>query len=59
MDGVTPKSPGGITIDGGGSVITTGSKGYARVPNSGTITGYTLLAKESGDIIMDVKKGSF
>ncbi len=59
VDGITPKSPGGITIDGGGSVITTGSKWYARVPNNCTITGYTILAKESGDIVMDVKKGTY
>jgi hypothetical protein len=29
----------GITIDGGGSVITTGVKGYITIPYSGTING--------------------
>ena len=46
----------GITIDGGGSAITTGVKGYVQVPYSGTITGWTLLADVSGSIVIDVWK---
>jgi hypothetical protein len=49
----------GITIDGGGSVISTGVKGYITVPFSGTITGWTLTAKESGSIVIDVWKDTY
>jgi hypothetical protein len=44
----------GITIDGGGSAITTGVKGYIQVPYSGTISKWTLLADQTGDIVIDV-----
>lgn len=49
----------GITIDGGGSVITTGVKGYVTVPYSGTITGWTLLSDVSGSIVIDVWKDTY
>jgi len=52
----------GITIEGEGSVITTGSKGYIYVPFACTITSATLLADQAGSIVVDVKKcayGSF
>ncbi len=54
----------GITIDGGGSAITTGLKGYVRVPYSGTIVRWTLLSTDSaaspvsGSIEIDIIKGS-
>lgn len=56
--GISPSANGsfGITIDGAGSVITTGLKGYIQVPYSGTITGWTLLADQSGSIVIDVWK---
>lgn len=48
----------GITIDGGGSVITTGVKGFIEVPFSGTITQATLLSTDAsataGSIVLDV-----
>lgn len=49
----------GITIDGGGSAITTGSKGYIYLPFGGTITQATLLANASGSIVVDVKKSTY
>ncbi|RTL20768.1 MAG: hypothetical protein EKK55_17435 [Rhodocyclaceae bacterium] len=49
----------GITIDGGGSAITTGAKGYFRVPYDCTVVGWTILADQSGDIVVDVKKGTY
>lgn len=55
----------GITIDGGGSTISTGLKGYRRVAYSGTIVGWTLMATDSGSspasgsIVIDVLKGAF
>mgnify|MGYP003650134438 FL=1 len=41
-------------IDGGGAAITTGVKGEIRVPFACTITEYTLLADQSGSIVVDL-----
>lgn len=49
----------GITIDGGGSVVTTGDKGYVRVPYACIITGWTLLSDIAGSIVIDVWKDSY
>jgi len=49
----------GITIDGGGSAITTGIKGDIVVPFDGTITGWTILADQSGSIVIDVWKDTY
>jgi hypothetical protein len=48
----------GIAIDGGGSAITTGVKGYVTVPFSGTITAAYLDADQSGSIVIDVWKAA-
>lgn len=44
------------TIDGGGSTITTGIKGDLQVPFACTITRATLLADQSGSIVVNVWK---
>lgn len=53
----------GITIDGGGSVVTTGQKGMIRVPYSGTITGWTILETSdtpiTGSISVDIWKDTY
>jgi hypothetical protein len=53
----------GLTIDGGGSVITTGVKGFVRVPFTGTITKVTVLSTDaaatSGSIVIDVWKDTY
>jgi hypothetical protein len=49
----------GITIDGGGSAITTGWKGYRSITVSGTITKARLLADQSGSIVIDVWKDTY
>jgi hypothetical protein len=49
----------GITIDGGGSPITTGIKGDVYVPVPMTITGWTLVADQVGDIQIDVWKDTY
>ena len=46
----------GITVDGSGSVLTTGLKGFRSIPMNGTITRYRILAKESGSITFDIWK---
>jgi hypothetical protein len=43
-----------IVIDGSGSTITTGIKGDVRVPFACTLTGWTILADQSGAIVIDV-----
>ena len=49
----------GITIDGGGSSPATGSKGYIQVPYGCTITGWTLVADQSGSAQITVKKSTY
>jgi hypothetical protein len=49
----------GITIDGGGSAITTGQKGYITIPYDCTITGWEILADVSGSIVVDVWKDTY
>lgn len=46
-------------IDGGGSAITTGQKGHLEIPFGCTITGWTLLADQSGSIVIDVWKDTY
>lgn len=49
----------GITIDGGGSAISTGVKGDITLPFSGTILGWYLTADQAGSIVIDVWKDVF
>ena len=46
-------------IDGGGSAITTGQKGHLEVPFDMTITGWTILADQSGSIVVDVWRDTY
>jgi hypothetical protein len=45
-------------IDGGGAAITTGLKGYLEVPFDCTIIASTLLADQTGSIVVNVWKCS-
>lgn len=49
----------GIVIDGAGSVITTGIKGYLRVPWDCTIDSNQVLLDQSGSIVIDVWKDTY
>ncbi len=49
----------GITIDGGGSAITTGVKGDIFVPYGCTINSVTMLADQSGSIVVDIWKVAY
>ncbi len=49
----------GITIDGGGSAITTGVKGYKSFPVAGTITGVRMLADVAGSAVVDIWKDTY
>jgi len=46
-------------IDGGGSAITTGIKGDLRIPFACTINRVTLLADQTGDIVIDIWKDTY
>lgn len=46
----------GFVVDNNGAVITTGTKGYIRIPYSGTITAWTILSTVSGSVQIDIKK---
>lgn len=48
-----------FVIDGGGSAISTGSKGFLEVPFDCTINRATLLADQSGSIVVDIKKSTY
>lgn len=48
----------GITIDGGGDVLTVGTKGYIVCNKAGTIDRWDLVADQSGSIVMDVWKAT-
>lgn len=48
-----------FVIDGGGSAITTGTKGFLEIPYSCTIESATLLADQSGSIVVDVWVDSY
>jgi hypothetical protein len=57
--GVGQKYKVGVTVDGGGSAITTGVKGYTTIPVTGTITKVRLLADQNGSAVMDIWKDTF
>jgi hypothetical protein len=44
-----------FVMDGGGSAITTGVKGFLEIPFNCTIQRVTLLADQSGSIVVDVQ----
>ena len=46
-------------IDGGGSAITTGEKGHLEIPFSCTILQCTLLADQTGSIVIDIWKALY
>jgi hypothetical protein len=45
-----------FVIDGGGSVIETGTKGTARAPFAFQITGARIYAETTGSIVVDIRK---
>lgn len=49
----------GITLDGGGSAITTGVKGYVEIPYACTIQKATTLCDQTGSIVIDVWKDTY
>ena len=57
---ITQTTAIGYAIDGGGAAIVTGLLGGSlRVPFSGTINSVTLLADQTGSIVVDIWKDSY
>ena len=48
-----------FVIDGGGSTISTGTKGYVIADFTGTLQSVTLLGDASGSITVDIKKSTY
>jgi hypothetical protein len=48
-----------FVIDGGGSVITTGLKGFLEISFGMTITGITVLADQTGSAVIDIWKDTY
>ena len=48
-----------FVIDGGGSAITTGQKGHLEIPFACTIKRVTMLAAQSGSIVVDIWKDTY
>lgn len=46
-------------IDGDGSAITTGIKGHVVIDADYTVTGWTVIADQSGSIVVDVNRATF
>jgi hypothetical protein len=46
----------GVNLDGQGFVITTGQKGYIRIPFDATITGWIIIADQVGECVFDIWK---
>lgn len=49
----------GITVDGAGTLLTTGAKGFRSFPVAGTITGVRLIANAAGNLVFDIKKSTY
>lgn len=58
-NGVSGINDIGIVIDGGGSTITPGIKGYRSIPSGFIITGWTLIADAEGSCVIDIRKSTF
>lgn len=46
----------GITVDGAGTVLTTGAKGFRYIEQDCTVTGWNVISDQTGSIIFDVKR---
>ena len=49
----------GIVIDGAGSVISAGVKGYLKIPYDCTITSSEIVANQTGSIIIDIWRDTY
>lgn len=48
----------GININNGSSVISTGFKGYVKIPYNGVINSWTIMGSVSGSVTIDIWKDS-
>ena len=59
IDTATEAAGVGVIIDGGGATITTGLRGDIVIPFNCTVTQWTLLANQSGSIVVDIWKDTY
>lgn len=55
---VATKNTCGISLDGGGEVISAGTVNYITLVKSGTIKAWALVADQVGDVVIDIWKKS-
>ena len=48
-----------FVIDGGGTPVSTGSKGYLTLPFDCEVSEWTLVADQIGDIVVDIKRATY
>lgn len=48
----------GITVDGGAAIPTTGLQGFIQVPFGGTIIGWSIVAKQTGSVSVEIWKAA-
>jgi len=48
-----------VILDNGGAAIATGVFGDIQIPAAGTITSWTLLADQAGDLVLDLWKDTY
>jgi hypothetical protein len=46
-------------LDGGGAAIVAGGIAYVRIPRTGTVTGWEVVADVSGSLVVDVWKDTY
>jgi hypothetical protein len=56
---IDPQATIQFVIDGGGSTITTGIKGDLEIPNNFEIERVTMLADQSGSIVVDIWEDTY
>lgn len=49
----------GVSLDGGGSALTTGLKHWVQAPDAGQITGWEILPDQSGSLVIDIWKAAY
>lgn len=54
--GDRPKGSFGVTVDGGGDVIATGSMGFIIIPYDATIVSWHVVADQPGSVVVDLKR---
>jgi hypothetical protein len=49
----------GTSVNNGTNVVTLGQKGYVKMPYPGTITDWSIMANQTGNVVIDLWKTTF